>query len=123
MTMKYKNYVKNILWINIFVFMLQMFKEGITENSDGLKGQFSFFQGNFWQCIATNTWIEIYGKEIIDGFEFIKFGETINAFVPASLITGQDSDGIKGQWSFCGIYRFECVAHNTWVKFAVQTVF
>jgi hypothetical protein len=101
------------------------FAEGLTEDSPGIKGQWSYssIQGNYWICIALNTWIEIYGKNIIDAFDFVKSSEVSEGFVPISLITGPSSPAIKGQWSFKAPYLYKAIATNTWVRYAVATVF
>jgi hypothetical protein len=91
----------------------------------GIKGQWSYDGSEYWVCVATDTWIEVYDKAVLDpilsGFVTTTFYN--NLFVDISNITDENSTGIKGQWSYSNGYRYECVATDTWVRFPVETSF
>jgi hypothetical protein len=38
-------------------------------------------------------------------------------------ISSSNSQGTKGQIAFDGVYRYECVSANTWVRYAVEWTF
>ena len=40
-------------------------------------------------------------------------------YVPVEEITGPNATGVKGQWSYGLGYKYECIATNTWIKYAV----
>ena len=103
---------------------------GINVDSDGVKGQWSFGNHEFWWAIATNTWEQIATITYLQG-NYVNLGNLLEAvndvatesYVPSSLISNQDSDGIKGQWSFDGNYIYKCIATDTWIRYAVATEF
>ena len=95
---------------------------GITYNSDGIKGQWSYHDGIYWICIANNTWLDIYSVAAAE-LVFAKITEETEQYVPGANITGPNSTGIKGQWSYKENYMYQCIATDTWVRYVVVTNF
>lgn len=102
-----------------------LFGTGITATSTGIKGQWSWnpIEETYLACIATNTWVNLYTLELINKRGFIREDDAIDDFVLPSLVTGPNSPGIKGQWSYSLLFLFKCIATNTWVRYAVEASF
>ena len=101
------------------------YESGIADGSIGVKGQWSWnpTTQTFLVCIATNTWVNLYTKELIDKQNFLKLADVAESYVPYSKITSSNADGVKGQWSYNGLYYYKCIASNTWVRYAVEVDF
>lgn len=108
-----------------------------SDNANGTKGQWSY--GNttwgsyvgrpaFKFCIGNHTWIELLvGSDIKDILEaYLKASDQVERFVPFAQLDETDthnSQGIKGQVSYVGIHKLECIATNTWMAFTGATEF